>query len=169
MTSQTRAGRVVARLRDRRETVATAESLTAGLLAATVVEVPGASAVLRGGLIVYAVDLKATLAGVPRELLAERGPVDPDVARALAVGARDRCGATWGLSTTGVAGPEAHGGRPAGTVWLGIAGPDPADPAGVAVRSRAALLRLGGDRAAVRAGSVDAALDLLLGALDTVR
>ncbi|HKE65170.1 MAG TPA: CinA family protein, partial [Micromonosporaceae bacterium] len=66
----------------RRETVATAESLTGGLLAATIVEVPGASVVLRGGLIVYATDLKATLAGVPAELLDERGPVDPDVAAA---------------------------------------------------------------------------------------
>jgi nicotinamide-nucleotide amidase len=154
----TRPQQVVAELRKRGETVATAESLTAGLLAATVVEVPGASAVLRGGLIVYAVDLKATLAGVPEELLAERGPVDPDVAMALARGARERCGATWGLATTGVAGPEAHGGHPAGTVWLGIAGPDGA--------SRAELLQLVGDRAAVRSGTVDGALDLLLGTLD---
>ena len=154
----TRAQQVVAELRKRGETVATAESLTGGLLAATVVEVPGASAVLRGGLIVYAVDLKATLAGVPEDLLAERGPVDPDVAVALARGARERCGATWGLATTGVAGPDAHGGHPAGTVWLGIAGPGGT--------SRAELLRLSGDRAAIRSGSVDAALDLLRGALD---
>jgi nicotinamide-nucleotide amidase len=162
----TRAQQVVAELRKRGETVATAESLTGGLLAATVVEVPGASAVLRGGLIVYAVDLKATLAGVPEELLAERGPVDPDVATALARGARERCGATWGLATTGVAGPEAHGGHAAGTVWLGIAGPDPAGTGPAGVTARAELLQLAGDRAAVRAGSVDAALDLLLGALD---
>ena len=76
-------------------------------------------------------------------------------------GARDRCGATWGLGTTGVAGPEAHGGHPAGTVWLGIAGP--------ASTSRAELLQLSGDRAAIRSGSVDAALDLLLEALDGSR
>lgn len=158
-----RARRVVEVLRGRGETLAVAESLTGGLLAATVVEVPGASAVLRGGLIVYAVDLKATLAGVPAELLAERGPVDPDVATALARGARDRCAATWGLATTGVAGPDSHGGHPAGTVWLGLAGPDGSGGAGVV---RAELLRLGGDRGAVRAGSVDAALDLLLDVLD---
>lgn len=152
-----RARRVVAELRRRGETLAVAESLTGGLLAATVVEVPGASAVLRGGLIVYAVDLKATLAGVPVELLAERGPVDPDVATALARGARDRCGATWGLSTTGVAGPEPHGGHPAGTVWIGLAGTG---------SGSAELLALGGDRAAVRAGTVAAALGLLLAELD---
>jgi nicotinamide-nucleotide amidase len=170
-----RARRVVEALRGRGETLAVAESLTGGLLAATVVEVPGASAVLRGGLIVYAVDLKATLAGVPEGLLAERGPVDPDVATALARGARDRCDATWGLATTGVAGPDSHGGHPAGTVWLGLAGlagPDgaggPAGPGGAGL-VRAELLRLGGDRAAVRAGSVDAALDLLLDALGEAR
>lgn len=147
---------VVAALAGRGETLATAESLTGGQLAATVVDVPGASAVLRGGLVVYAVDLKASLAGVSAELLAERGPVDPDVARALARGARERCGATWGLGTTGVAGPEPHGGAPAGTVYVGLAGPD----GDVAER-----LALPGDRAAVRAGTVAAALALLLRSL----
>src|SRR5690349_25168755 len=90
---------------ERRETVATVESLTGGLVAATIVEIPGVSSVYRGGLVVYATELKATLAGVPRSLLDERGPVDADVAVALAEGARARCGADWGLSTTGVAGP----------------------------------------------------------------
>jgi len=71
-------------LHGRGETLAAAESLTGGLLAATLVDVPGASRVFRGGLVVYATDLKATLGGVPAELLAERGPVDPDVALALA-------------------------------------------------------------------------------------
>ncbi|HEY3503634.1 MAG TPA: CinA family protein [Actinocatenispora sp.] len=147
---------VVAALSGRGETLATAESLTGGQLAATVVDVPGASAVLRGGLIVYAVDLKASLAGVPEGLLAERGPVDPDVARALARGARERCGATWGLGTTGVAGPESHGGAPAGTVYVGLAGP---------TGELAERLALPGDRAAVRAGTVAAALALLLRSL----
>src|SRR5215470_10980125 len=97
---------VVSALVVRAQTLAVAESLTGGLLAATLVDVPGASKVFRGGLVVYATDLKASLAGVPADLLAERGPVDPDVAVALAAGARERCGATWGLGTTGVAGPE---------------------------------------------------------------
>ena len=143
---------VVARLAGRGQTLAVAESLTGGLLAATVVDVPGASAVFRGGLVVYATDLKSSLAGVPPGLLAERGPVDPAVARAMAEGARRRCGADWGLATTGVAGPEPQGGVPVGTVHVGLAG-----PAGPAVRSFA----LPGDRAAVRRATVAAALALL--------
>src|SRR5262249_26439093 len=84
---------LIGRLVERGETLAVAESLTGGLLAATIVDVPGASAAFRGGLVVYATDLKASLAGVDEDLLAERGPVDPDVAAALAEGARRCCGA----------------------------------------------------------------------------
>jgi nicotinamide-nucleotide amidase len=142
----------VARLKERGETLAVAESLTGGLLAATIVDVPGASAVFRGGLVVYATDLKSTLAGVPAQLLAARGPVDPDVAVALAKGARERCRADWGLATTGVAGPDPQDGHPVGEVYVGIAGPDSVD-----VRR----LTLAGDRPAIRAGSVTAALALL--------
>jgi nicotinamide-nucleotide amidase len=144
---------LVRRLHERGETLAVAESLTGGLLAATIVDVPGASAVFRGGLVVYATDLKETLAGVPAALLAERGPVDPDVAVALARGARQRCGAGWGLATTGVAGPEPQSGVPVGTVYVACAG-----PGGVAEVRR---LRHDGDRAAVRQRAVAAALDLL--------
>ncbi len=158
-----RAADVVAALRARGQTIAVAESLTGGLLAAALVEVPGASDVFRGGLVVYATDLKATLAGVPEALLAERGPVDPDVAAALAAGARDRCGADWALSTTGVAGPEPHGGQPVGTVWLGVAGPDPAAtrPDRAASVTAVRKVSISGDRAAVRDGAVRAALDLI--------
>jgi nicotinamide-nucleotide amidase len=148
---------VVRRLRGRRETFAVAESLTGGLLAATIVDVPGASLVFRGGLVVYATDLKATLAGVPPELLAAHGPVHPDVAAALAAGARARCGADWGLGTTGVAGPDPQDGVPVGTVYLGLAGPD-----GTREVRR---LDLAGDRPAIRRATVTAALDLLTGAL----
>ncbi|MEY8565298.1 CinA family protein [Corynebacterium sp.] len=101
-------------------TVATAESLTAGEIASTVAGVPGASAVLRGGLVVYATDLKATLAGVDGDLLAARGPVDPDVARALAQGAAIRCGADIGLGVTGVAGPDSQDGHPVGEVYVAV-------------------------------------------------
>jgi nicotinamide-nucleotide amidase len=149
--------RVVERLHERGQTLATAESLTGGLLAATIVDVPGASAVFRGGLVTYATDLKRSLAGVPAGLLAERGPVDPDVARALAAGVRRRCGADWGLATTGVAGPEPHAGAPVGTVHVAAVGPD-----GGRVRS----LTVPGDRAAVRRGAVAAALALLAGGLE---
>ena len=147
---------LIDRLASRGETVATAESLTGGLLAATIVDVPGASAVFRGGLVVYATDLKATLAGVPLDLLNERGPVDADVAAALAVGARERCDATWGMATTGVAGPTAQDGVAVGTVYIAVSGPSSAGQA----------LRLNGDRPAIRAGAVRAAIELLSTAID---
>ena len=144
---------LLATLAGRQQTLAVAESLTGGLLAAQIVAVPGASAVFRGGLVVYATDLKATLAGVPAGLLDARGPVDPDVAQWLARGARQRCGADWGLATTGVAGPDPQGFVPVGTVFVGLARPD---------RSTAALrLALTGDRAQIRADTVTAALTLL--------
>jgi nicotinamide-nucleotide amidase len=138
---------------DRRETFATAESLTGGLVAATVVEIPGVSAVYRGGLVVYATDLKHSLAGVPEKLLADRGPVDPDVALDLAGGARERCGADWGLATTGVAGPEPQDGVPVGLVYVAVAG-----PTGRTVRE----LRLDGNRDEVRTESVTAVLNLFV-------
>lgn len=119
----TDASRIISRLSARSETLAVAESLTGGLLAATIVDVPGASVVFRGGLIVYATDLKATLGGVDRDLLARRGPVDPDVAVELAEGARTRCAATWGLATTGVAGPTSQNGIAVGTVYIAVSGP----------------------------------------------
>jgi nicotinamide-nucleotide amidase len=114
---------LIADLTVRRETLATAESLTAGLLSATLAGVAGASAVLRGGLVTYTEDTKMSLAGVPPQVLKAVGPVAAPTARALAVGARQRCGATWGIGLTGVAGPEPHGGHPVGTVFIGWAGP----------------------------------------------
>jgi nicotinamide-nucleotide amidase len=128
-------------------------------VAATIVEIPGVSSVFRGGLVVYATDLKHALAGVPEKLLADRGPVDADVAGALAAGARERCGADWGLATTGVAGPEPQDGKPVGLVYVAVAG-----PADTTVRE----LHLTGNRADVRTGSVTAVLELLVGRLRTV-
>ncbi len=144
---------LLARLRERGQTVAVAESLTGGLLAARIVSVPGSSTVFRGGLVVYATDLKHSLAGVPADLLAQRGPVDPDVAVWLARGARSRCVASWGLATTGVAGPDPQDGTPVGTVYLGLARPDGS--------VLATGLALAGDRAEIRAATVAAALRLL--------
>lgn len=141
---------------DRQQTLSVAESLTGGLLAATIVEIAGVSAVFRGGLVVYATDLKHTLAGVPRRLLDERGPVDPDVAVALAEGVRARCGTDWGLATTGVAGPEPQDGKPVGLVYVAVAG-----PAGATAQE----LNLPGSRADVRTASVTCALSLLVAEL----
>lgn len=102
------------------QTIATAESLTAGLLASTLADVPGASAVLRGGLIVYATELKAELAGVDRGLLERVGPVDATVAEQLAAGTAARCGATMGVGLTGVAGPDPLDGHEVGEVFIGL-------------------------------------------------
>lgn len=148
----TAAAAVVHALVDRGQTLAVAESLTGGLLAATIVEIPGVSSVFRGGLVVYATDLKHSLAGVPEDLLADRGPVDPDVAIALARGARARCGADWGLATTGVAGPEPQDGKPVGLVYVAAVGPH-----GAQVRE----LRLAGSRADIRTASAVSALSML--------
>ena len=115
--------RVHANLRALDATVAVAESLTGGALCAALTAPAGASSVVRGGVVVYATDLKASLAGVPEGLLAVRGAVDPDVAVALATGVRKRLGATYGLAVTGVAGPDPQDGNPVGTVYLSVAGP----------------------------------------------
>lgn len=137
-------------------TVATAESLTAGMVAATIAEVPGASAVLRGGLIVYATDLKASLAGVSREKLDEFGAVSPETAAALATGCADRCGADLGIGLTGVAGPDRQEGHPPGTVFVGLS------------RNKSVTvhrLSLNGDRARIRAAATLVGIDLARSAL----
>lgn len=139
-------------------TVAVAESLTAGLVCAALTEPAGSSVTFRGGLVVYATDLKHLLAGVPQPLLDRHGPVSAPVAEALAVGVRDRLGATFGLSLTGVAGPDPLDGVPVGTVYLGLAGPsDPAGQRGAVVRR----LELAGSRDSIRTAAVGAALELL--------
>ncbi len=118
------ATRLVDRLRAEGATVATAESLTGGRLAAALTAVPGASAVYRGGVVTYATDLKVSLLGVPQELVDEHGVVSADCAAAMAGGARRIAGATYALATTGVAGPDPQEGRPVGTVFVGVAGPE---------------------------------------------
>lgn len=102
-------------------TVATAESLTGGMVAATIVQVPGSSAMLQGGVIAYQNELKERLLGVPAELLLDKGAVDPEVACAMALGVCTAAGARVGISTTGVAGPEPHQGKEVGHVYIGVA------------------------------------------------
>jgi nicotinamide-nucleotide amidase len=145
-------GAVVAALVRQGRGIATAESLTAGLLAATLADVPGASATLQGGVVAYQNHVKERLLGVDPDLLARRGAVDPEVAVQMAEGARRATGADIGVATTGVAGPEPHQGQAVGTVYLGLAGlPGPDD-------ATALHLELEGDRAAIRRGTVEAAL-----------
>lgn len=143
------------RLAGRGDTVAVAESLTGGLVLAALTDVPGASRVVRGGVVAYATDVKSRLLGVDPLLLERVGPVHPDVAAALALGVRSRLDATFGVGTTGVAGPDPQDGRPVGEVHVAVSG-----PGGVVTRS------LSVDRAAgrqgVRAAAVAAALALLV-------
>ncbi|MBL7501322.1 competence/damage-inducible protein A [Frankia sp. CNm7] len=149
---ETLAGVVGAWLATLGATVAVAESLTGGRLAAALTETPGASTYFRGGAVVYATDTKASVLGVDAEILATDGAVSARAAAALAAGARDLFGATWGLATTGVAGPDEQEGKPVGTLHLGLAGPD-----GTTTRS----LRLPGDRPRIQTFAVVQALDVL--------
>lgn len=137
-------------LQERGETVAVAESLTGGLVAGRLTDTAGASVSFRGGVVVYATELKAQLLGAD---VATYGAVSAETAAALAEGVRDRLGATWGLATTGVAGPDEQEGQPVGTLHIGLAGPD-----GTLTRSLAVPAA---DRAHVRMLSVVQALDLL--------
>ena len=147
---------LVARLTAMGQTVAVAESLTGGLVAAELTDVAGASAVVRGGVLAYATDLKAQVLGVDRGLLERVGAVDPDVAEQMARGVRSLMGATYGLATTGVAGPDRADGKAVGTVYVGVAGPGSAT---------VKALRLSGGRGEIRAQSVRAVLALLADAL----
>jgi nicotinamide-nucleotide amidase len=139
-------------LGERNGTLATAESLTGGLLGGRVTAVAGSSAYYLGGVVAYATEAKAALLGVGRDLLATQGPVSEPAAAAMAEGARRAFGADLGLATTGVAGPTEQDGRPVGTLCLGVA-----DAAGTAT----ATMRAPGDRAQVRAWAATVALDLL--------
>ena len=141
---------VVGALIDRGLTVAAAESLTGGLLTAELTRVPGASAAVLGGAVVYATELKHTLVGVDAALLAAEGPVHPEVARQLAAGVRERLAvggrpADLGVATTGVAGPDPQGGRAVGTVYVGISS---------SAGTRAVALELSADRDAIRRATV---------------
>jgi nicotinamide-nucleotide amidase len=148
-------GSVVQRLLDRGLTVATGESLTAGLVAATLAEVPGCSTVLRGGVVAYQADVKVSLLDVSDAAIGE-GLVSRAVAEALASGAARRLRADVGIGTTGVAGPDPHDGQPVGSVWIAVATPD-------ALASR--QLTLAGDRAAIRRQTVEACWSLVLDTL----
>jgi nicotinamide-nucleotide amidase len=147
---------VIAALASRGQTVAVAESLTGGLVAGALTSVPGSSAAFVGGIVAYATRLKSSLLGVSAALLAEHGPVHPDVATAMASGVRDRLGATYGLATTGVAGPGPADGHPAGTVFVAVCGRGAAS---------VSCLTLRGSRQNVRDGSVAGVLSLLAKAL----
>ena len=137
-------------------TVATAESLTGGQVAAALTSVPGSSRTYLGGVVSYATRVKIDLLGIPTELVAAHGVISTECAAAMAVRVRDLLKATYGVSTTGVAGPDGQEGHPAGTVFVAVAGPH-----GVDVES----LRVVGSRAEIQSASVDGVLGLLHGML----
>ncbi len=154
--AQDLAWRVLELLARRDETLATAESLTGGLLAARLTDIPGASRSFVGGVVSYATRVKMSLLDVPEGVVEGHGVVSEECALAMARGVRARLDATWGVATTGVAGPDRQEGRPVGTVWVAVAG-----PGGVEARE----LTLAGDRTSIRHASCDAVLSVLDGML----
>jgi nicotinamide-nucleotide amidase len=149
-------GQAVRKALERRRTVATAESLTAGMVSAVLADTPGASGMLQGGVVAYQNSVKENLLGVSAELLADVGSVAGGVAAAMAAGARTALGADIGISTTGVAGPEAHDGKPVGTVYIGVA---------TAAGATGFEYLFSGSRAEIRGQACGAALERLLEAL----
>ncbi len=150
------AQRVVAAARRRRVKIATAESLTGGLVGATICTVAGASEVYQGGVISYANSVKAQLLEVSEGLLQSAGSVDSQVAEQMASGAAQSCGTDFAVATTGVAGPEPHDGKPVGLVYIGIAGPH-----GV----HSVQKRYDGDRQSIREQAAFDALEILFAEL----
>lgn len=153
--------RLIARLKELGWTLGVAESLTGGMVIASIVNVPGASAVVRGGVVAYATDVKESLLGVDANLLEAHGPVHPRVARQMADGARRALGhegvpADVGIATTGIAGPLSPDGQPVGTVHIAVSTP---------LGSRVESLLLPGDREAIRSGATARALRIALDAL----
>ena len=140
---------IVESLTSRKETLSIAESLTGGALSSEIVEVPGASHILKGSIVAYSNEIKVRELSVPEKIIEESGAVSEDVALAMANGIKARMATTWAISATGVAGPGAHHGVPAGTVWVAIVGPE--------IRETVKLA-LEGDRSTVRRGAVESAL-----------
>ena len=138
-------------------TIAVAESLTGGRLAAALTARAGSSAVFRGSVTAYATDLKAAILGVDQGLLARVGAVDDEVAKQMADGVRRLCGSDLALSTTGVAGPAEQDGKPVGTVYLGFSGPAGTDSVG---------FRFSGERSTIQDVAVEAALNLMVSHLN---
>lgn len=151
---------MVAALVSAGRTVATAESLTGGLVCAALTSVPGSSAVVRGAVVSYATDTKRDVLGVDAELLRQQGAVAAQTAEQMARGVRRLMGADWGVATTGVAGPDPSEGKPVGTVFVAVSGPGSREEqAGVTA------LHLSGSRWQIREQTVRAALTALAAAL----
>ncbi|OIQ77371.1 putative competence-damage inducible protein [mine drainage metagenome] len=154
------AAEVLGLLREKRHSIATAESLTGGGVGQALTDVPGSSENYLGGLITYSPALKTELLTVPSALIEKVGTVDPNVAYAMALGARRATGADWVVATTGVAGPGQSEGKSPGTVYLAVMGPAPDGGAGVQVRVVKLEIHRS-DRDLVRRSTVIHALELV--------
>ncbi|HUY23904.1 MAG TPA: CinA family protein [Candidatus Saccharimonadales bacterium] len=137
-------------------TLATAESCTAGLLAAAITSVAGSSRIFLGGVVAYANSVKMGWLAVPESILEAQGAVSQEVAEAMAMGVRAGFGASLGIATTGVAGPGSSESKPAGLIYVALAGPD-----GVEVRQLDRDL----GRHLNRVAAVEVALEMAVGAL----
>jgi PncC family amidohydrolase len=146
------AAKVIDLLRERRQTISCAESITGGALTAALVSVSGASDVLLGSIVAYSKEIKISQLGLSAELIDDKGLVSKEVAIAMANGARQRLGSSWAISSTGSAGPTALDGSSPGEIWIAILGPD---------RQESVKLSLNGARQEVISGAVESALTLL--------
>lgn len=146
------AAKVIDLLRERRQTISCAESITGGALTAALVSVSGASDVLLGSIVAYSKEIKISQLGLSAELIDDKGLVSKEVAIAMAKGARQRLGSNWAISSTGSAGPTALDGSSPGEIWIAILGPD---------RQESVKFSLNGARQEVISGAVESALTLL--------
>lgn len=146
------AAKVIDLLRERRESISCAESITGGALTAALVSVSGASDVLLGSIVAYSKEMKINQLGLSAELITEKGLVSKEVALEMAKGARQKLGSSWAISSTGSAGPRALDGSSPGEIWIAIVGPD---------RQESVKLSLNGARQEVISGAVESALTLL--------
>ena len=146
------AAKVIDLLRERRESISCAESITGGALTAALVSVSGASDVLLGSIVAYSKEIKISQLGLSAELIDDKGLVSKVVAIAMAKGARQRLGSSWAISSTGSAGPTALDGSSPGEIWIAILGPD---------RQESVKFSINGARQEVISGAVESALTLL--------
>ncbi len=146
------AAKVIDLLRERRQTISCAESITGGAITSELVSVSGASDVLLGSIVAYSKQMKINQLGLSSELIESKGLVSKEVALEMANGARQRLGSSWAISSTGSAGPTALDGSTPGEIWIAILGPD---------RQESVKLSLNGARQEVINGAVESALTLL--------
>jgi nicotinamide-nucleotide amidase len=146
------AAKVIDLLRERRESISCAESITGGALTAALVSISGASDVLLGSIVAYSKEMKINQLGLSAELIDKKGLVSKEVALEMARGARQKLGSSWAISSTGSAGPRALDGSSPGEIWIAIVGPD---------RQESMKLSLNGARQEVISGAVESALTLL--------